>query len=145
MHPIFKYGVNVQPEFTVTQHENGKEILNRIQGIFEGKGTVQRKPGSLKVWEYKLSGVSNLITHIVPFYLEYVIPFSGKVKEFNLFLEILEQKQRKDHLTQEGSRKMVKLAYTLNEYGKGSARKRTLEEVLTIIQDKDSYFANRGN
>jgi len=32
--------------------------------------------------------LTNLIDHVVPFYLKYVIPFSGKVKEFNTFLEI---------------------------------------------------------
>lgn len=94
---------------------------------------------------YKLSGLTNLIDHVVPFYLKYVIPFSGKVKEFNIFLEILERKQRKEHFTQEGLIDMVKLAYTLNEEGKGKIRKRTLEEVLAIIRDKNAYFANPNN
>ena len=35
---------------------------------------------------------------------------------------------------------MVKLAYTL--IGKGKGRKRTLEEVLEIIKDKDAYFSS---
>lgn len=65
------------------------------------------------MWQYKLSGLTNLIDHVVPFYLKYVIPFSGKVKEFNSFLEILERKQRKEHFTQDGLIDMVKLAYTL--------------------------------
>jgi hypothetical protein len=46
------------------------------------------KPGSQDVWEFRLSGLTNLIDYVVPFYLKYVIPFSGKVKEFNTFLEI---------------------------------------------------------
>jgi len=33
---------------------------------------------------------------------------------------------------------MVKIAYSL--IGKGKGRKRTLEEVLEIINDKESYF-----
>jgi len=94
------------------------------------------------VWEYKLAGLTDL-DHVVPFYLKYVIPFSGKVKEFNIFLEI--RKQRKEHFTQEGLIDMVKLAYTLNEEGKGKIRKRTLEEVLAIIRDKNAYFANPNN
>jgi hypothetical protein len=35
---------------------------------------------------------------------------------------------------------MVKLAYTLTGKGKGKGRKRTLLEVLEIINDKSSYF-----
>ena len=103
------------------------------------------KPGSPNVLEYKLSGLTNLLDHVEPFYLKYVIPFSGKAKEFNTFLEILERKQRKEHFTQDGLIDMVKLAYTLNEEGKGKTRKRALEKVLAIIRDKEAYFANPNN
>jgi LAGLIDADG endonuclease len=140
VHSDFRFGVNVQPEFGVTQHENGKHILAEFKDLFDGKGNLHLKPGSQDVWEYNLSGLTNLIDHVVPFYLKYVIPFSGKVKEFNTFLEILERKQRKEHFIQEGLIDMVKLAYTLNTEGKGKMRKRTLEEVLAIIRDKKAYF-----
>lgn len=127
--------------------------LQMFKHLFDGKGNLHLKPGSQDVWEYRLSGLTNLIEHVVPFYLKYVIPFSGKVKEFkfcatwqnDIFLEILERKQRKEHFTQKGLIEMVKLAYTLNEEGKGKTRKRTLEEVLAIIRDKDAYFANPNN
>jgi hypothetical protein len=51
----------------------------------------------------------------------------------------------KEHFTQEGLIDMVKLAYTLNTEGKGKIRKRTLEEVVAIIRDKDAYFAIPNN
>lgn len=145
VHSDFRFGVNVQPEFGVTQHQNGKHILAEFKELFGGKGNLHLKPGTKHVWEYKLSGLTNLIDYVVPFYLKYVIPFSGKVKEFNIFLEILERKQRQEHFTQEGLIDMVKLAYTLNVEGKGKMRKRTLEEVLAIIRDKEAYFANPNN
>ena len=143
VHHDFRFGVNVQPEFGVTQHQNGKHILAEFKELFDGKGNLHLKPGSLNVWEYNLSGLTNLIDHVVPFYLKYVIPFSGKVKEFHIFLE--ERKQRKEHFTQDGLIDMVKLAYTLNVEGKGKMRKRTLEEVLAIIRDKEAYFVNPNN
>jgi len=145
VHSDFRFGVNVQPEFGVTQHQNGKHILAEFKELFGGKGNLHLKPGTKHVWEYKLSGLTNLIDYVVPFYLKYVIPFSGKVKEFSIFLEILERKQRQEHFTQEGLIDMVKLAYTLNEEGKGKTRKRTLEEVLAIIRDKHAHFANPNN
>ena len=40
---------------------------------------------------------------------------------------------------------MVKLAYTLNEEGKGKTRKQALEKVLAIIRDKEAYFVNPNN
>ncbi|CAG8568487.1 12102_t:CDS:10 [Acaulospora colombiana] len=106
VHSDFRFGVNVQPEFGVTQHQNGKHILAEFKELFGGKGNLHLKPGTKDV---------------------------GKVKEFNIFLEILERKQRKEHFTQEGLIDMVKLAYTLNEEGKGKTRKRTLEEVYGFL------------
>jgi hypothetical protein len=35
---------------------------------------------------------------------------------------------------------MVELAYTLTGKGKGKGRKRTLLEVIEIINDKSTYF-----
>jgi hypothetical protein len=54
----------------------------------------------------------------------------------------LERKQRKEHLTKEGLIEIIQLAYTLNEHGKGKTRKRSLSEVIAIIQDKEAFFAN---
>lgn len=41
----FKYGVNIQPIFNVTQHENGLEILISYKELF-GRGTIAKKSGS---------------------------------------------------------------------------------------------------
>jgi hypothetical protein len=49
----FRFGVNVQPEFGVTQHQNGKHILAEFKELFDGKGNLHLKPGSQDVWEYK--------------------------------------------------------------------------------------------
>ncbi|CAG8659740.1 2042_t:CDS:2, partial [Paraglomus brasilianum] len=48
---------------------------------------------------------------------------------------VLTGKNSGEHLTQEGMIKIVKLAYSLNTEGKGKARKRTLDEVRTIIRE----------
>ena len=41
----FKFGVNIQPIFNVTQHENGLEILYAFKTYF-GAGSVLPKTGS---------------------------------------------------------------------------------------------------
>jgi len=51
VHSDFRFGVNVQPEFGVTQHINGKHILAEFQNLFDGKGSLHLKPGSQDVWE----------------------------------------------------------------------------------------------
>jgi hypothetical protein len=102
--------------------------------LFDGKGYVKKKPGSETVWEYRLKGLDNLTTHVVPFYQKYVLPFSGKNYEFQVFHQILLLQRNKTHLTKDGLIEIVKLAYTLNEKGKGSTRKRPLETILSIIE-----------
>jgi len=68
----------------------------------------------------------------------YVQPYSCKTEEFNIFKKIvilssLGHQKNKDTLIE-----MVKISYLLE--GKGKNRKRTLEEVLKIIEDKNLYF-----
>jgi len=44
----FKYGVNLQPVFNVSQHENGLKILYSFKELF-GIGSVVEKSGSPKI------------------------------------------------------------------------------------------------
>lgn len=36
----FKYGINLQPVFNVSQHKNGLDILYSFKELFEGAGSV---------------------------------------------------------------------------------------------------------
>ena len=126
--------IRVDLEFLVTQHYNGVHILNAFLILFDGNGHVRKKSGSDVCWDYRLKGLDNLWTYVVPFYQTYVLPFSGKRTEFNVFYQILLLQRDKAHLTKEGLIQIVKLAYTLNEEGKGSKRKRSLADVISIIE-----------
>ena len=133
----FKYGVNIQPVFNVTQHKNGLETLNSFKELF-GEGSIVQKSGSPDIYVYTLKGYKKIIKEVIPFLETYVIPFSCKTEEYSIFKQIVlessEGKQRnKDTLIE-----LVKLAYTLQ--GKGKQRKRELSEILMIIEDKNTYF-----
>ena len=133
----FKYGVNIQPVFNVTQHKNGLETLNSFKELF-GEGSIVQKSGSPYIYLYTLKGYKKIIKEVIPFLETYVIPFSCKTEEYSIFKQIVlessEGKQRnKDTLIE-----LVKLAYTLQ--GKGKQRKRELSEILMIIEDKNTYF-----
>jgi hypothetical protein len=142
VHKSFKFGINIQPVFNVSQHKNGLNILNSFKELFEGAGSVVEKSGSPDIFVYTLKGYKQIIKYVLPFLESYVQPFSCKKDEFNIFKEIVilssEGKQRhKDDLIY-----LVKLAYNLQ--GKGKTRKRELSEILQIIEDKDSYFAKNS-
>ena len=131
----FKFGVNLQPVFNVSQHVNGINILHSFKELF-GAGSVVQKSGSEDVWVYTIKGYKHIIKLVLPFLETYVQPFSCKKNEYDIFKKLVldsaagHQKQ-KDTLIE-----MVKLAYTLTGKGKGKGRKRTLAEVLEIINDK---------
>jgi hypothetical protein len=47
--------------------------------------------------------------------------------------------ENKDHLSKEGLSDLLRLIYTYE--GKGKYRKRSLNEVLSIVSDKEAYFS----
>jgi hypothetical protein len=103
-------------------------------GRVDGSTVDSRRKSPYRLKGPEGQGLENLTTYIVPFYQNYVLPFSGKNSEFLVFHQILLLQRDKTHLTKEGLIEIVKLAYTLNEKGKGSTRKRPLETVLSIIE-----------
>lgn len=135
----FKYGVNLQPVFNVSQHVNGLFILNSFKELF-GVGSVVEKSGSPDIWVYTLKGYKQIIEYVIPFLETYVQPFSCKTTEYNIFLQLVLNSEAGHQKQKETLIKMIKLAYTLS--GKGKNRKRPLEEILEIINDKEAYFSN---
>nr|YP_009649327.1 LAGLIDADG type 1 homing endonuclease [Rhizopogon vinicolor]QDA23242.1 LAGLIDADG type 1 homing endonuclease [Rhizopogon vinicolor] len=135
----FKYGVNLQPVFNVSQHENGLNILESYKTLF-GVGSILQKSGSPHILVYTVKGYKHIIKHIIPFLETYVQPFSCKVEEYNLFKNIVLMSAEGKQRNKETLIEMVKLSYNLT--GKGKGRKRTLNEVLEIINDKETYFSN---
>ena len=132
----FKYGINIQPIFNVTQHKNGLDILKSFKELFEG-GSIVEKSGSPDIYVYTIKGYKNLIKSL-PFLETYVCPFSCKMKEFFIFKQVvlaLSEGKQKD---KESLIELVKLTYTLS--GKGKNRKRSLSEIIKIIEDKTSSF-----
>lgn len=133
----FKYGVNIQPVFNVSQHKNGLNILNSFKELFDC-GSVVAKSGSPDIFVYTLKGYKQIIEHVIPFLETYVQPFSCKKDEYLVFKKIVLQSSEGGQRNKESLIEMVKLAYTLQ--GKGNNRKRQLSEILEIIENKTNYF-----
>ena len=136
----FKYGINLQPIFNVTQHVKGIELLNSFKELF-GVGSVLPKSGSPDVYVYTVKGYKNMIKYIIPFLKNYVQPFSCKTMEYDIFTELVYRSQKGDQKNKEKLIEMVHIAYSLS--GKGNIRKRSLEEIINIINDKKSYFISK--
>ena len=59
----FKFGVQLQPTFNVSQHENGLPILQSFKDLFDS-GHLVKKSGSDLVWVYTLKGYKNMIEKV---------------------------------------------------------------------------------
>ena len=130
-------GILLNPEFNVVQHENGINILHSFKVLFDNSGNVLKKSGSEKVCVFSLKGIQNIKKYVLPFYSKYVIKYSSKYKseEFHNFCYIIDKlnDNYKKTMDKEILIELIKLVYQLNPEGKGKQRKRTLEEVLEII------------
>jgi hypothetical protein len=131
-HPTCRFGYYVDPGFFLYQHESGRAVLELARDTF-GSGQISRKSGSESVLFYEISSTQALRKKIVPFFERYVVPFSCKTETFERFREILVMMERKEHLNPEGLAAVVRKVYAMNPAGKGKARLRPLEEVLSRI------------
>jgi hypothetical protein len=134
----FRYGVDIKPEFNVSQHINGIGILNSFKELFNA-GSVGLKSGSENVYVYTLKGYNHIINLIIPFLQIYVQPYSGKTNEFNLFLEITTRCSQGHNVDKEKLIAMLEFIYAQGKIGKGKERKGTLS--TEIINDKEGYFS----
>ena len=133
----FKYGINIQPVFNVTQHKNGIDILYSFKNLFKA-GSVVEKPGSPDIFVYTLKGYKQIIKHVIPFLETYVQPFSCKKEEYFIFKTIVLQSSEGKQRNKKTLIEMVELIYKLQ--GKGKNRNREKSEILEIIEDKTTYF-----
>jgi hypothetical protein len=132
-----KFGFYVDPEFAVYQHSSGLFLLERSKLLFNC-GSIYKKPGSENVWNFTISNRKTILEKVIPFYEKYVFPFSAKQESFLSFKELVISLEKKEHLSKEGMRKILTLAYTLNPFSKGKARKRTLQEILQILESSET-------
>ena len=138
----FKYGVNLQPNLGVHQHISGILILNSYLELFKC-GSLLLKQGSNDVYGYYIKGYKQIIPNVLPFLHQYVYPYACKTEQFHLFENVLLKLEKGEHKNQENLLEMIKLCYQVS--GKGSGRKRPLDEILAIVKDKKGFFDNAEN
>jgi len=137
----FKYGINIQPIFNVSQHKNGLDILYSFKELFNS-GSIVEKSGSPDIFVYTLKGYKQIIKYVIPFLESYVQPFTCKKEEFAIFKEIVLQSSEGKQKYKDTLIEMVKLSYKFQ--GKGKNRKRELSEILKIIENK-TYISIKQN
>jgi len=118
-------GWQIQPVFHVYQHRDHGDVLDELRSFF-GCGTVRSKGPKSDVLTYSVSSLSLLLCVIVPFFEEHELLV--KAGDFRAFAAIVRAMRNREHLTEVGFEKVVRLAFGMNANGK--QRSRSLEDVL---------------
>jgi hypothetical protein len=118
-------GWQIQNVFHVYQHSDHRDVLDLLRSHF-GCGYIRPKGARSSVLTYSVSALLDLEETVVPFFEAHRLLV--KDRDFRLFSSIVHAMMRKEHMTDEGFERIVRMAYQMNANGK--QRSRTLEEVL---------------
>jgi hypothetical protein len=144
-HPTVRYGTRfvIGPVFQIYQHRDNLDLLEKLKGFFGCGHITSKGPGS-SVMTYAVSGRQDLETVIIPFFERYPLN-STKHEDFLKFREIVRSMQLKEHQSDDGFRRIVETAFSMNQRGK--QRRYKIEEVLsgTLRDCTPSASANAGD
>ncbi len=131
------YGIVLQPEFNIIQHESGINILYSYKSLFNNLGTIRKESEFGEVWVYTIKGTQNMKEYIMPFFEKYIVEYSFKFRSevFQDFCDIITKLDcnEKKTMKKEEFIELIKKVYTVSPDGKP----RTLGEVIKIIEEKD--------
>jgi hypothetical protein len=117
-------GWQLQPSFHVYQHQQHRMILEAFAHFF-GCGRVRPKGPNSAVLTYSVEALRDLEV-VIDFFEKH--PLLVKQSDFLAFAEVVRAMRRKEHLTDVGFERLVRLAYGMNAHGK--QRSRSMDSVL---------------
>ena len=125
--PNSKFGWLIDPDFTINQHRQSRELLESIRK-FLGCGKIYEKsPGKSNVLTLTVYGRRLIYEKIIPFLDAHPI-LSNKRHDYTKFRDVVFRMTNKEHQTIEGFQNIVRIAFSMNAQGR--QRKYLLEQVL---------------
>ena len=119
-HKTLKRGFEVRPEFEIELRKDDQEILERI-AVTVGVGKIYDLSYERYGWyphaKYKITSVWDMHDYLFPFLDRYPLQ-AKKAKSYSLFREIVLMLCRKEHLSDTGFEKIVRLRTKLRALGK---------------------------
>ena len=126
-----RLGIQVIPEFHVSQHSDRTEALEVIKNTLKCgylKPNHRKNPHDL-TWVFVVRDLKNLRDKIIPFFLRYSLIV--KRQDFRKFSEVVAMMDKKLHLTKKGLKQILKIAFSMNSGGK--YRKLSLQEIFSAL------------
>jgi len=128
--PTSRTGWQVFPEFIVTQGAKSKDVLSLFREYFDcGKIYINKRFDNHNedLYRYCVRSLPDLKDKIIPFFKENPLR-TNKSKDFDLFCEIMDLIEKREHLTIQGITKIANVAMRMNR----KVKPKFLESPLTI-------------
>jgi len=126
----FKWLIHVC--FQVYQHQNHRDILELLKDRVFHTGRIYRKSSPYNVYTFTIDNPRNLSEKIIPFFDKYKLIV--KDKDFQLFKKVVNLILQKEHLREEGFKKILDIAFEMNDSGK--QRKYSKEYILKTAKEQ---------
>ena len=139
--PKMKFGIKLIPEFHINQSYLRKETLEEIKKYFVCGYIKSNHRKNIKddTLVYVVRNRKDLIMRIIPFFVKYPL-ISNKAKSFQLFKKIVNLMDIQKHSSKEGIKKIIKLAFLMNE--KGKYRRIKSNEILNSLKSSETIRQN---
>jgi hypothetical protein len=125
-----RLGLEVRPSFALSLNERDHELLEDLKTFF-GCGCI-RESRSDRTFKYEARSTRDLLDHVVPHFERH--PLRGnKAKSFDAFAVVCRMIGQGDHLTRDGLRQIVALAYGMN-FGKRRYKQTQLLRMLDQVK-----------
>lgn len=138
IHPTtnVRHGLQVVPEFHVSQNGERISVLKLFAEVL-GCGAIKKNASANsndKTWVFVIKRHNDLIENLLPFFRRFPLR-SEKQQEFLKFAQVIEMMHRKEHLTVEGLKLILNIAFSMN----GSRyRKRNLADLLQYLEPSET-------
>ncbi len=111
-----KYGIQIQPEFSVVQHQRDIQILHALKKYFQ---CGQVRPNHGERYMFRVRGHENLRDRILPFFELHKLKTKKRI-DFEKFRDVVRMMEKGDHFTEDGIAKIRTIQETMNQKGKKS-------------------------
>jgi hypothetical protein len=109
--------VAVEPRFYIKLIEEDRDILYSLKQFFDCGSVYFQKDTRLQhknCYRYEVYNRDDLIRKIIPFFQKYPLRLSSKRDDFETFCVLMQMIQKKEHLTQQGLRKMFAIKQAMH-------------------------------
>ncbi len=119
-HKTLKRGLEVRIEFSIEVRADDREIIERIRKTI-GCGNIYDIPYRKQGWyphvKYKIGSRKDMVNYLFPLLDEYPLQ-AKKRKSYKIFKKVVLMCENKEHLTDEGFEKILKLRHQIRKMGK---------------------------